>query len=248
MLDLRGRCAIVTGGSRGLGRSIALSLSRAGAFVYVGYRFQEAQAKDTLKEIEKGGGAGALLRFDVSKVEQVEAAAESVSSERGGADLLINNAGVVRDGLLQVMEPQNFSDVLSVNLIGTFLCCRAFSRSMMMRRRGAIVNIASVAGLHASVGQANYAAAKGGILALTRTLAVEMAPFGIRVNAVVPGLLSTGMASRLDHRVLERKMESIPLKRFGTGEEVSAAVCFLLSEDASYIVGHALVVDGGMTL
>jgi 3-oxoacyl-[acyl-carrier protein] reductase len=248
MPDLRGRCAVVTGGSRGLGRCIALLLSRAGAFVYVGYHVQESHAKDTLREIEQSGGSGALLRLDVRKVEQVKTAADFVSSERGGADFLINNAGVVRDALFPLMEPQDFSEVLSVNLMGTFLCCRAFSKSMMVRRHGAIVNIASVAGLHASAGQANYAASKGGILALTRTVAVELAPFGIRVNAVVPGLLSIGMASRLDHRVLERQRQLIPLKRFGSGEEVAAAVSFLLSEEASYIVGQAIVVDGGMTL
>jgi 3-oxoacyl-[acyl-carrier protein] reductase len=246
--DFKDQTAVVTGASRGLGRSLALALAKAGAFVYVGFHVQEAQARKTLEKITAAGGQGALLRLDVRRVEDVDSAAQKVSAERGGVDLLVNNAGVLRDSLFTDMEPKDFADVLSVNLTGVFLCCQAFSSLMMKRRRGAIVNVASVAGLRASPGQANYSASKGGLVAMGRTIAAELAPFGIRVNSVVPGLLTTGMAGRLDHRALEKKQESLPLRRLGTGEEVAAAVMFLLSDAAAYITGQALVVDGGLSL
>ena len=162
--------------------------------------------------------------------------------------MVVNNAGIAADELFPVMQRESWRQVLATNLDGTFNVCRAVARPMMGKKRGAIVNVASIAGQRASVGQVNYAASKGGVLALTQSLAAELAPRGIRVNAVVPGLCSTGMAEALDRRVLEARRAHIPLGRPGTGEEIARAVLFLASDDASYIVGQALVVDGGLTL
>ena len=165
-----------------------------------------------------------------------------------GVDVLVNNAAVLRDQLFPMLSPPEWDDVLAVNLTGAYHCCHAALRFMLRRQRGAIVNVSSIAALRASPGQANYAAAKGGVLSLTTTLAAELAPRGIRVNAVVPGILTTGMGERLDRRVVEERRARIPLGRFGDGDEVARAVLFLASDDASYIVGQSLVVDGGLSL
>jgi 3-oxoacyl-[acyl-carrier protein] reductase len=178
----------------------------------------------------------------------VDAAVDGIVAARGAPAVVVNNAGVARDEPFAMMSASSWDEVLATNLGGTFNVCRAVARPMMGQRSGAIVNVASVAGLHASAGQANYAASKGGVLAFTRTLAAEMAPRGIRVNAVVPGLCSTGMAARLDRRVAEQKRAGIPLGRFGTGEEIARVVLFLASDDAAYVVGQAIVADGGLSL
>lgn len=248
MKRFENRTVLVTGGARGLGRAIAVAFAAEGAFVYVGYRSHESDAGQTLEQARAAGGSGAVLGFDTQQPAAVGAAVEQILSERGGLDALVNNAAIARDEPFALMSEEAWSEVLSVNLGGVFHCCRAVARPMMARKRGAIVNVASVAGWRASPGQSNYAASKGGVVALTQTLAAELAPRGVRVNAVVPGLLSTGMAARLDRRVLERKAAGIPLQRLGTGEEVASAVLFLASDEASYVTGHALVVDGGLSL
>lgn len=239
---------IVTGASRGLGRSIAEEFGREGAFVYVNYRTRETDAGETLELIRQADGQGALLCFDVCDRQAVDAAVKKALQERGNIDVLVNNAGIACDKPLAFMSSEDFDDVVGVNLKGTFNCCQAVVRLMLTKRCGTIVNIGSVAGLHASPGQANYAASKGGIIALTRTMAAELAPRGVRVNAVVPGLLSTGLAQRLDHRIAEQNRARIPMGRFGAGEEVARVVVFVASEHASYLVGQAIVVDGGLTL
>ncbi|MDI1477005.1 3-oxoacyl-ACP reductase FabG [Polyangium sp. y55x31] len=239
---------IVTGASRGLGRSIATAFGAEGAFVFVGYRSREDEAKETLRAMEEAGGRGALLAMDVASAASMNAAVEQALAARGSIDVLVNNAGVAADELFPLMAEESWDEVMRVNAGGAFHGCRAVVRPMMAKRRGAIVNVASVAGQHASPGQSNYAASKGAILAFTRTLAAELAPRGIRVNAVVPGLLGTGMAKRLDKRIAEKARGQIPLGRFGTGDEVARAVLFLASEEASYVIGQALVVDGGLTL
>ena len=248
MIHLAGQTVLVTGASGGLGKAIAKTFGEAGAFVYIGYCSKKEEATETLRDIESDGGQGSLLQLDVRDRSSVGHATEQIVSEKAGLDVLVNNAGMAHDNLLAMMSSEQWHNVLQVNLTGVFHCCQSVARLMMSRRKGSIVNVCSVAGLHASPGQVNYAASKGGVLAFTKTLAAEIASYGVRVNAVVPGLLSTGMAARLDHRVLEKKRKTIPLGRFGSGEEVARVVLFLASDAASYIIGQAIVVDGGLTV
>ena len=239
---------LVTGASRGLGRAIAVAFGAEGAFVFVGYRANEKAARETLALVEAAGGKGAVSGFDVADGAAVDRAIDAMLQARGGLDVVVNNAGVARDELFAMMRKESWREVLGANLDGTFNVCRAVARPMMGRQRGAIVNVASVAGQRASVGQVNYAASKGGVLALTQTLAAELGPKGVRVNAVVPGLCDTGMAAALDKRLVEARLQHLPLRRLGTGEDVAKAVLFLASADAAYVCGHALVVDGGLAL
>jgi 3-oxoacyl-[acyl-carrier protein] reductase len=242
------RTVVVTGASRGLGRVMAAAFGARGDFVYVGYASRQPEAEETLRLVREAGGEGAILGADAREGPAVEAAIERVVRERGGLDVLVNNAGLARDEPFALMGGEAWGEVLAVNLDGVYRFCRAALRPMLARRRGAIVNVASVAGLRASPGQANYAASKGGVLALTATLGAELAPRGVRVNAVVPGLIAAGIASRLDRRVAERVRERIPLGRFGSAEEVAKVVLFLASDDAAYVVGQAITVDGGLSL
>jgi 3-oxoacyl-[acyl-carrier protein] reductase len=242
-----GRHVLVTGASRGLGRDVARAFAREGARVGIGYRSHAVEALETLTMIEADGGTGSLLAFDVREQAAVDAAFATFAGE-GGLDVLVNSAAALRDGWLALLAPGDWQAVVDVNLTGTFHCCRAAVRHMLPKRAGAIVNVASVAGVRASPGQSSYAASKGGVLALTVTAAAELAPRGVRVNAVVPGLLTTGMGRRLDRDVAERRRAAIPLGRFGEGDEVARAVLFLASDEASYITGQSLVVDGGLSL
>jgi 3-oxoacyl-[acyl-carrier protein] reductase len=242
-----GRTVIVTGGSRGLGRAMAVAFGAEGAFVVIGYLAREKDAEHTLALVREAGGDGRAAAFDVSRRADVDAAIEAVAKERGHIDVLVNNAGIARDELFPLMTQENWDEVLATNLGGLFHCARAVVRPMLSAGRGAIVNVGAIAALRGAPGQVNYAASKGGLVAFTRALGAELAPRGIRVNAVLPGAIAAGLAARLDRRVADRIRTAIPLGRFGAAEEVARAALFLASDEASYIVGQALVVDGGLT-
>ena len=247
MKRFQDRNVLVTGASRGLGRAIAEAFAEEGARVGIGYRTNDAEAKRSLGLVEAAGGSGVLLKFDVRDFAAVEAAFASFS-EGGALDVLVNNAAVLRDQFAAFLSPSEWDEVIAVNLNGTFYCCRTALRGMLSRRRGSIVNVASIAAIRATPGQANYAASKGAVQSLTATLGAEVAPRGIRVNAVVPGVLTSGMGQRLDRRIAERALAAVPIARFGDAREVARVVLFLASDEASYIVGQCIVVDGGLSL
>lgn len=248
MKRFEGKTVFVTGASRGLGASMARAFAAEGANVWIGYRVRENEASETATSIEKAGGKAQCVAFDMRRPEDVEKAFDTVIKDAGTLDVLVNNAAVNRDGPFAIMDESAWIDVIDADLNGTARCCKAGIRAMWRARKGAIVNIASIAGPMASPGQANYAASKGGIIALTRTLGAELAPKGIRVNAVVPGLIDAGMTTKVDSRFLDEKRKRIPAGRLGHADEVARAVLFLASDEASYIIGQALVVDGGLTL
>jgi 3-oxoacyl-[acyl-carrier protein] reductase len=247
MSRFRDKTVLVTGGSQGLGQDISLAFATEGAFVFVGFRSHEEEAQAAVQSIKERGGDGAALKIDVRDTHSVDGAVREVLGSRKRIDVLVNNAGIARDTFFPLMSAEEFDEVLAVNLGGLFRCCRAVVRPMMAQKSGAIVNISSISGVYAIPGQANYAASKAGILGFTRTIAAELAPRGIRVNAVLPGLLSTGMAVRTDPRALERRRAAIALGRLGTGDEVAQVVLFLASDAASYVVGQSLIVDGGIS-
>jgi 3-oxoacyl-[acyl-carrier protein] reductase len=242
------KSGIITGASRGLGKAIAKAFASEGAFVGVGYYRNQKEAELTSMEIRKSGGAAMLVKADIKNAMDTQNAFSSFISERGGIDFLINNAGIIYDQPFALMSEDSWSLVTQTNLGGTFHCSRAVVRSMIANKTGVIINIGSVAGSKANPGQVNYAASKGGIEALTRTMAAELAPMGIRVNAVVPGCLKGGMTQRLDRRVVEALQNRIPLKRLGELDEVVQTVLFLSSDAASYIIGQSIIVDGGLSL
>jgi len=242
------RVVLVTGASRGLGRAIAGAFADEGARVWLGYRAREGDAVAAAAAIAKTGGRARSIGFDVRDTQAVNRAVERIVEEEGRLEVLVNNAAVSSDTWFPLIDDASWNDVLSTNLLGTVACCRAAVKAMWRARRGAIVNIASVSGMAASPGQANYAASKAGVIGLTRTLGAELGPKGIRVNAVVPGLLAEGMSQSLDRRIVEARLERTPLGRLGTCDEVARAVLFLASDEASFIVGQSLVVDGGLTL
>ena len=247
-MQLTGKTAIVTGGSRGIGRAAALTLAEAGADVAVIYAGNTAAAEETVRLIEEKGRKGLAIQCDVADEAAVTAMVKDVKKELGRIDILVNNAGITRDGLLMIMKEADWQAVLDTNLTGAFHCTKAVTRLMMKQRSGAIINITSVVGQTGNAGQANYAAAKAGMIGFTKSVAKELASRGIRVNAVAPGCIDTDMTAVLSDAVKEDMLKSIPLGRVAQPEEVAKAVVFLASDNASYITGQVLNVDGGMVM
>lgn len=245
---LEGKVALVTGASRGIGKAIALLLAENGADVAVNFAGSTAAAEAVAAEIEKMGRKAILVQGDVSKTEVCAEMVDKVVKELGHIDILVNNAGITRDTLLLRMKEEDWDAVLNTNLKGVFNCTKAAVKYMAKQRRGAIVNISSVVALMGNAGQANYAAAKAGILGFTRSVAKEMAARGIRVNAVTPGFIKTDMTSVLSEKVVAAMEASIPLARLGEPEDIAKAVLFLVSDNAAYITGQTLHVDGGMVM
>jgi 3-oxoacyl-[acyl-carrier protein] reductase len=244
----RGRVAIVTGGGRGIGRAIAGRLAGEGANLAISYRSNEIAAEEAAQKVRAAGVRCELFKGDVSSPEDVEALFTGVRDAFGRVDILVNNAGITRDNLVMRMNEGEFDDVLRTNLRGTYLCTRAALRPMIRARWGRIVNVSSVVGLVGNAGQANYAASKAGIIGLTKSVAREVAQRSITVNAVAPGYIETELTGGLPEKVKEQIREQIPAGRFGEPEEVAEVVAFLVAEEAGYVTGQTIAVDGGMTM
>lgn len=247
-MQLEGKVAFVTGGSRGIGKAIALTLAEAGADVAINYAGNVAAAEEVAAEIRKMGRRALIFQGDVSKTEIAAEMMDAVVAEFGHCDILVNNAGITRDGLLMRMKEEDWDAVLNTNLKGVYNCTKAAIKYMMKQKSGKIVNISSVVGVMGNAGQANYAAAKAGCIGFTKSVAKEVASRGITVNAVAPGFIATDMTNVLPEKVVEEMAAGIPLKRAGQPVDVAKAVLFLVSDDAAYITGQTLHVDGGMVM
>jgi 3-oxoacyl-[acyl-carrier protein] reductase len=245
-MNLKGKVALVTGGSRGIGRAICVRLAGAGAFVFVNYARNEAAARETLHHIGKAGGEGKAVCFDVADYKASADAIAALIKEKGRIDILVNNAGESRDGLLVRMKEPDWDRVVDTNLKGAFNCCRAVAYTMMKQRSGRIISVSSIVALSGNAGQANYSASKAGLIGLTKSLARELAPRGICVNAVAPGLIATDMTSAMTEEQREKVFEEIPLSRLGTPDDVAGVVLFLASDETGYITGQVIGVNGGL--
>lgn len=240
------RVVLVTGGGRGIGRAIALTFAEPGYAIAVNFRKDAAAAGEAAVEMRGRGAECEAFQADVAVYDQVRSLVDAVVSRFGRIDVLVNNAGGNRDGFLAMMSPEDWDAVIDTNLKGVFNCCKMVARTMMTERRGTIVNVSSLSGITGLPGQTNYAAAKGGVNAFTRALAQELAPFGIRVNAVAPGLVESDLVSGITVDQREKLLRNIPMRRMGTPGEVASVVRFLASDDASYITGEIIKVTGGI--
>ncbi|WP_050181483.1 3-oxoacyl-[acyl-carrier-protein] reductase [Domibacillus robiginosus] len=247
-MNLEGKTALVTGASRGIGRAIALELARLGADVVVNYAGSEQRAKETADEITAMGRRSFIVQCDISDSEAVGAMVKETVDQFGRLDILVNNAGITRDNLMMRMKEQEWDEVINTNLKGVFLCTKAVTRQMMKQRSGRIINISSVVGRIGNAGQANYTAAKAGVIGLTKASARELAPRGITVNAIAPGFITTDMTDELPAEAKEQLISQIPLGTLGDTADIAAAAAFLAGDGAKYITGQVLGVDGGMAM
>lgn len=243
---LKGQVALVTGASRGIGRATARALAGAGASVAINYKSSSGPAEELVESLGGEAAGVALVRADVADAEQVRMMVEETESKLGRISILVNNAGVTRDGLVIRMEEEDFDTVLATSLRGAFLCCKAVARGMMKARGGSIINMSSVIGRRGNAGQANYAAAKAGIIGLTKSLARELGPRGVRVNAVAPGYVVTDMTSELSEEMKQQILANTPLGRLAEPEDVAHVITFLASPAAAYITGAVIPIDGGL--
>jgi 3-oxoacyl-[acyl-carrier protein] reductase len=243
---LEGKVALVTGASRGIGRAIAISLAQAGANVAVNYAGNENAAADVVAHIASLGRKAIKIRANVSKSDEVDAMVKLTLETFGQLDILVNNAGITRDNLIMRMKDDEFDEVINTNLKGVFNCVRSVTRTMMKQRSGRIINISSVVGALGNPGQANYVAAKAGVIGLTKSAARELASRGITVNAIAPGFITTDMTDKLTDEMKAQLLQQIPLARFGQPDDIARTVLFLASDEASYMTGQTLHIDGGM--
>jgi len=247
-MQLNGKTAIITGAGRGIGKAIALKLAQCGANIVINDIPTSTDADKTAEEIISSGGRAIVCKGDVRNADDVENVVKEAVNQFGTVDILVNNAGITRDNLIMRMSEKDWDDVLDINLKGAFNCIKAVTRIMLKQRSGKIVNIASVVGVMGNVGQANYSASKAGLIGLTKSVAREFASRGINCNAVAPGFIQSEMTERLPESVKEEYLKNIPLKRFGTVNDVANVVAFLVSDDAKYITGQVLHIDGGLVM
>lgn len=245
---LNGKTAVVTGASRGIGRAIALKLAKEGAAVAINYNGSKDKAEEVKREIEQNGGRAEIYQCNISDFDACEKFLKAVTEEFGGIHILVNNAGIVKDGLLMKMEEDAFDTVLDTNLKGTFNCMRFVARQMIKQRGGRIINLSSVSGVMGNAGQANYSASKAGVIGLSKAAARELASRGVTVNVIAPGFINTEMTAGLPEKVKEGASTQIPLGHFGEPEDIAEAAAFLASEGARYVTGQVLCVDGGMAM
>ncbi|MFA7534420.1 MAG: 3-oxoacyl-[acyl-carrier-protein] reductase [Tissierellaceae bacterium] len=247
-MNLNNKVALITGGSRGIGKEIALELARNGVNIGLTYVRGEDKAKEVVKEIETMGVKVLAIKANVSIEEEVAQMTKAMEESFGTIDILVNNAGITKDNLLIRMKEEDWDDVMNVNLKGTFLCTKAISRIMMKKRYGKIINMASVVGIMGNAGQGNYSASKAGVIGFTKSMARELASRGIRVNGIAPGFIQTDMTDVLKEDVKEEMLKAIPLSTFGKPKDIADLVVFLASEKSDYITGQIINVDGGMVM
>ncbi|MGN8968630.1 3-oxoacyl-[acyl-carrier-protein] reductase [Intestinimonas sp. HCP28S3_D6] len=247
-MSLQGKCALVTGGSRGIGRAVCLELARQGARVAVNYAGNAAAAEETVKACEAQGVEAFAIQADVADAAACETMVKEVLTRFGRLDILVNNAGVTRDGLMPMMKEADWDAVLDINLKGAFHCMKAVYRPMMKQKYGRIVNLSSIVGLRGNAGQANYAASKAGLIGLTKSMAKELAARNVTVNAVAPGFIDTDMTAALPEKAREAMLTTIPMGRLGQAEDVAKAVAFFAGDESAYVTGQVLCVDGGMAV